>query len=219
MYLLSEHRTNVSTKGADMLPKRALQVCEVLPVWAVRFPFESVKLCCTNWAATPPSILQHMKCEVARMLKLTGDSVEPISFVVPRKVSASSVMSSKPALALMPSPLLPGCSVRVFPGRHLPRHVRWQAIAGGWSLVWRPQRSAKEDVSGPRQGRRRVRGWRIRCACLCCRCQLCPRPCSCPCPCCSRFCPCPCSRAHPCGSVRGRRVPRSHALRLNCVCY
>lgn len=49
---LNEHRTNISTKGADMLPKRA---CAAL------------------------------RCEVARFLKLTADSVEPISFIVPRK--------------------------------------------------------------------------------------------------------------------------------------
>jgi len=55
VHFLAEHRTNVSTKGADMLPKRALNV---------------------------------MKCEVARMLKLTGDSVEPLSFIVPRKSEA-----------------------------------------------------------------------------------------------------------------------------------
>lgn len=55
VYYLAEHRTNVSTKGADMLPKRA---CNVL------------------------------KCEVARFLKLTADSVEPISFIVPRKSEA-----------------------------------------------------------------------------------------------------------------------------------
>ena len=42
-------------QGADMLPKRSLNV---------------------------------MKCEVARMLKLTGDSVEPLSFIVPRKSEA-----------------------------------------------------------------------------------------------------------------------------------
>ena len=52
VYPLSEYRTNVSTKGADMLPKRACNA---------------------------------MKCEVARFLKLTNDSVEPISFIVPRK--------------------------------------------------------------------------------------------------------------------------------------
>jgi len=52
IYFLAEHRTNVSTKGADMLPKRGLNA---------------------------------MRCEVARFLKLTTDSVEPISFIVPRK--------------------------------------------------------------------------------------------------------------------------------------
>lgn len=55
VYLLAEHRTNVSTKGADMLPKRSCNV---------------------------------MKCEVARFLKLTSDSVEPLSFIVPRKSEA-----------------------------------------------------------------------------------------------------------------------------------
>jgi coronin-1B/1C/6 len=55
VYLLSEHRTNVSTKGCDMLPKRTCNV---------------------------------MKCEVARFLKLTSDSAEPISFIVPRKSEA-----------------------------------------------------------------------------------------------------------------------------------
>lgn len=55
VYALAEHRTNVSTKGADMLPKRC-----VAP----------------------------LKCEVARFLKLTSDSVEPISFIVPRKSEA-----------------------------------------------------------------------------------------------------------------------------------
>jgi coronin-1B/1C/6 len=49
---LTEHRSNVSTKGADFLPKRGLRV---------------------------------MNCEVAHMLKLTGNSVEPIPFIVPRK--------------------------------------------------------------------------------------------------------------------------------------
>ncbi len=52
LHPLAEHRTNVSTKGADFMPKRSLN---------------------------------PLRCEVARMLKLTGDSVEPISFVVPRK--------------------------------------------------------------------------------------------------------------------------------------
>jgi coronin-1B/1C/6 len=52
VYPLAEHRTNVSTKGADMLPKRALN---------------------------------PLRCEVARFLKLTTDSVEPMSFIVPRK--------------------------------------------------------------------------------------------------------------------------------------
>lgn len=52
IYPLSDYRTNVSTKGADMLPKRA---CNAL------------------------------KCEVARLLKLTGDGVEPLTFIVPRK--------------------------------------------------------------------------------------------------------------------------------------
>jgi len=52
VYPLAEHRTNVSTKGADFLPKRSCNA---------------------------------MKCEVARFLKLTNDSVEPISFIVPRK--------------------------------------------------------------------------------------------------------------------------------------
>jgi coronin-1B/1C/6 len=52
IHALNEHRTNISTKGADMLPKRACNA---------------------------------MRCEVARFLKLTGDSVEPISFIVPRK--------------------------------------------------------------------------------------------------------------------------------------
>ena len=36
----------------------------------------------------PKRALSPMKCEVARMLKLTGDSVEPISFIVPRKSEA-----------------------------------------------------------------------------------------------------------------------------------
>ena len=49
---LTEYRSNVSTKGADFLPKRGLRV---------------------------------MNCEVAHMLKLTGNSVEPIPFIVPRK--------------------------------------------------------------------------------------------------------------------------------------
>jgi coronin-1B/1C/6 len=52
LFALAEHRTNVSTKGADFLPKRALA---------------------------------PLRCEVARMLKLTSDSMEPISFIVPRK--------------------------------------------------------------------------------------------------------------------------------------
>ena len=52
VYPLTEYRTNVSTKGADMLPKRACNA---------------------------------MKCEVARFLKLTNDSVEPVAFIVPRK--------------------------------------------------------------------------------------------------------------------------------------
>ena len=55
VFLLAEHRTNVSTKGADMLPKRACNV---------------------------------MHCEIARFLKLTSDSAEPISFIVPRKSEA-----------------------------------------------------------------------------------------------------------------------------------
>jgi hypothetical protein len=71
VYFLSEHRTNVSTKGADMLAKRTCNA---------------------------------MKCEVARMLKLTGDSVEPISFVVPRKSESfqedifPDAIAGKPAL-------------------------------------------------------------------------------------------------------------------------
>lgn len=52
VYPLAEHRTNVSTRGCDMLPKTACNV---------------------------------MKCEIARFIKLTGDTVEPISFIVPRK--------------------------------------------------------------------------------------------------------------------------------------
>jgi len=52
VYPLAEYRTNVSTKGADCLPKRACNA---------------------------------MKCEVARFLKLTNDSVEPVSMIVPRK--------------------------------------------------------------------------------------------------------------------------------------
>ena len=52
VYPLSEYRSVTSTKGADMLPKRGLNV---------------------------------MGCEVARMLKLTINAVEPISFIVPRK--------------------------------------------------------------------------------------------------------------------------------------
>jgi hypothetical protein len=66
VYLLSEHRTNVSTKGADMLPKRAMA---------------------------------PLKCEVARMLKLTGDAVEPISFIVPRKSEAFQVRSASAGAA------------------------------------------------------------------------------------------------------------------------
>jgi hypothetical protein len=78
VYLLAEHRTNVSTKGADMLPKRALQ---------------------------------HMKCEVARILKLTGDSVEPLSFVVPRKVRRAChvlLLLSRPACCQF-LPIFPVC--------------------------------------------------------------------------------------------------------------
>jgi coronin-1B/1C/6 len=52
VYPLAEYRTNVSTKGADCLPKRACNA---------------------------------MKCEVARFLKLTNDTVEPVSMIVPRK--------------------------------------------------------------------------------------------------------------------------------------
>lgn len=61
VYLLAEHRTNVSTKGADMLPKRACNV---------------------------------MKCEIARFLKLTSDSCEPLSFIVPRKSESFQVRST-----------------------------------------------------------------------------------------------------------------------------
>jgi len=49
---LSEYRSNVSTKGAEMLPKRGLKV---------------------------------MNHEVAFLLKLTSNAVEPIPFYVPRK--------------------------------------------------------------------------------------------------------------------------------------
>jgi hypothetical protein len=52
VFPLTEYRSNVSTKGADMLPKRGLKV---------------------------------MGCEVAHMLKLTSNCVEPLSFIVPRK--------------------------------------------------------------------------------------------------------------------------------------
>jgi len=52
VHALTAYRSNVSTKGADFLPKRGLRV---------------------------------MGCEVAHMLKLTSNSVEPIPFIVPRK--------------------------------------------------------------------------------------------------------------------------------------
>ena len=39
----------------------------------------------------PKRACAPMRCEVARMLKLTGDAVEPISFIVPRKSEAFQV--------------------------------------------------------------------------------------------------------------------------------
>ena len=37
-------------------------------------------------AMIPKRGLNVMKCETARLLKLTSNSIEPLSFVVPRKV-------------------------------------------------------------------------------------------------------------------------------------
>ena len=79
---LTEYRSNVSTKGADFLPKRGLRV---------------------------------MNCEVAHMLKLTGNSVEPIPFIVPRKETTFQE-------DIFPDTCVPGLRARDRAGA-LPMHI------------------------------------------------------------------------------------------------
>ena len=125
VYPLTEYRTNVSTKGADMLPKRA----------------------CNS-----------MKCEVARFLKLTNDSVEPIAFIVPRKEQSFQEDIFPDTFSGVCVCLL-GCFGRGLAASCLtvdaprcPRSFRLppQAIPHGRRVVCGQERAAgQEDVDGP----------------------------------------------------------------------
>lgn len=71
---LSEYRSTVACKGMCFLPKRGLDVMKVN-------------------ADIPPSCVDCLtsstdQCETARALKLTGNTVEPLRFIVPRKSDA-----------------------------------------------------------------------------------------------------------------------------------
>ena len=105
---LTEYRSNVSTKGADFLPKRGLRV---------------------------------MNCEVAHMLKLTGNSVEPIPFIVPRKettfqedifpdtcvlraATGGGGRAARPFLSSLSAPLTP--NPLLSPALSLAAQLRWR---------------------------------------------------------------------------------------------
>lgn len=101
--------------------------------------------------------------ELVRLLKLTNESVEPISFICPRKVRVPRrpfvQAVTLPSLTLLAPPRPVGC----IPGRPVPGHLRGPPVAEGGRVVFGEQRRAHHVLDGPCEGGlgRRIRRRRL----------------------------------------------------------